>query len=77
MEDEEELERERRRKTRESTADSDESPTEETNPQTSRCENKKGQNYRENPTSDYINGVFMLSLPSSNGLRAVIGFRTQ
>ncbi|XP_026055073.1 ladinin-1 isoform X1 [Carassius auratus] len=35
MEDEEELERERRRKTRESTADSDESPTEETNPQTS------------------------------------------
>lgn len=77
VEDDEEVEREKRRKTREPTADTDESPTEETKPQTSRCENKKRQNYRENPTSDNINGVFMLSLPSSNCLRAVIVFRTQ
>ncbi|XP_052396012.1 ladinin-1-like [Carassius gibelio] len=35
VEDEEEVERERRRKIRESTADTDESPTEETKPQTS------------------------------------------
>ncbi|XP_016416241.1 ladinin-1 [Sinocyclocheilus rhinocerous] len=35
VEDEEEVEREKRRKTRESTADMDESPTEETKPQTS------------------------------------------
>ncbi len=39
VDDEEEVEREKRRKTRESTADTDESPTEETKPQNSRCEN--------------------------------------
>ncbi len=38
---------------------------------------KKRQNYRENPTSDNDNGVFLFPLPSSNCLRAVIVFRTQ
>lgn len=63
VEDEEEVEREKRRKTRESTADSDESPTEETKPQTSRCEIKKAQNYRENPTLDnYLCSLFPLQI---------------
>lgn len=41
VEDDEEVEREKRRKTRESITDTDESPTGETEPQTSRCENNK------------------------------------
>lgn len=63
MEDEEEIEREKRRKTREPAADTDESPNEESEPQTSRCETKKNKYIQKrNITEKTIEATIMVCL---------------